>query len=65
MEDGAHTTLYIWAPGGVHWIPGRVAELCPGVAWAAGSRFAGTAGDRFESGLAALLDGITRRAGRA
>ena len=37
----------------------------PDVAWAAGSLFAGTADDRFEFGLAALLDGIARRAGQA
>jgi hypothetical protein len=41
------------------------ADRYPGVAWAAGSLFAGTADDRFEFGLATLLDGIARRAGQA
>ena len=41
------------------------ADVYPDVAWAAGSLFAGTADDRFEFGLAALLDGIARRAGQA
>ena len=34
------------------------ADRYPNVAWAAGSLFAGTADDRFEAGLAALLDGL-------
>ena len=38
------------------------ADLYPGVAWAAGSLFAGTADDRFEFGLAVLVDGIAARA---
>jgi hypothetical protein len=41
------------------------ADVYPDVAWAAGALFSGTAGDRFEFGLAALLDGIARRAGQA
>jgi AcrR family transcriptional regulator len=41
------------------------ADLYPGVAWAAGSLFAGTADDRFEFGLVLLMDGIARRAGQA
>jgi len=41
------------------------ADVYPDVAWASGALFSGTADDRFEFGLATLLDGIARRAGRA
>ena len=40
-------------------------ELAPNVAWAAGELFAGTIDDRFEFGLATLLDGLERRRPRA
>lgn len=41
------------------------ADRYPGVAWAAAVLFAGTADDRFEFGLAVLMDGIAARASRA
>jgi TetR/AcrR family transcriptional regulator, tetracycline repressor protein len=41
------------------------ADAYPGVAWAAGALFAGTADDRFEFGLAVLMDGIADRAVQA
>ena len=37
-------------------------EGWPNVAWAAGELFAGTADDRFEFGLAALIEGLAARA---
>ncbi len=37
------------------------ADAWPNVAWASGALFAGTAGDRFEFGLRALLDGLEAR----
>jgi AcrR family transcriptional regulator len=36
-------------------------EVAPNVAWAAGELFAGSVDDRFEFGLATLLDGLERR----
>ena len=36
-------------------------EMAPNVSWAAGELFGGTVDERFEFGLATLLDGLERR----